>query len=429
MSKGEALAIVIGVVLLCGIGVIALLVLNVNAERRKRDAARAVEEITREEALAAEQDAAIPEMGEFGEPRRPTAEELTAFTALFDAVGQAQQRGDRVAVRAKCDSLRMLEELLRLNAAANHPGGRAGFRREVLAADGPCIVDKDARWTRTDIRWVRPSPKQDEAMLVVIHHDSDGERVTRRWWVVRRLGVWKLYDASDRFFEVRQTRAWAFNLALDKAQGVGEQNTAYDAVLRGWGRLNRQDRGDEAERWLAPGRGISLPPLLAALRETLEARIAAIRGDMDRALRHLDAAEAIHGGVPAIHLTRAEVYNGTGRFDEALAAVAKYNSIYGADAASSTAEGVALAGLKRNSEAAIAYRAALDDAPDTSEALDGLRRVLPDADKSELTDRIRKARDPRKLCDQAVLLARAAGDDMGVAALLAGLRKAQPDAP
>jgi hypothetical protein len=102
--------------------------------------------------------------------------------------------------------------------------------------------------------------------------------------------------------------------------------------------------------------------------------------------------------------------NGLHRPEEALASIQKYLDKLGDGGPIEVEKGEALAALKRDTDAAAAYRRGLAIEPDSAEDLEGLRRVLPPGQKAEIGQRLARSPDPKSAFHRVAREATIAGD-------------------
>jgi hypothetical protein len=425
--------VIVSVMLMGGL---TLLVRHVATLRKETQARRAAEERDRQRE-ADRREVAVA----FNDPVPPTADEAATFERVFAALGRDLANEDRSAIAAAFDMERFASEIGRwggLNAlpGGNSPQNRAAFIRGMQQGVGQALANNPLiRWERTEIRRVRWSADRNEAVVIAVHRSAALEDYPTkvRWWLIKQPGGWKVYDLEELDMGTRLSSL--MGSMLD--QGVIRQlmadptrfQNAATAIREGAVAIVLQRDVAEAERQLNLTRGIDLPAPLAALREILDGRIRLERGDGEGALERFDEVERLMPGIPVLGLARASALASLARYDEALPLVQKYQAELGPSADSLLVEGVCLEGLNRAADAATAYRKALDDHPALADAFDGLRRVLPNAKKAELGDRLAKTRDPAKLFDQLTNLARQDQDDAAVEAYEAAFRKLLPNDP
>ncbi|MBA4063141.1 MAG: hypothetical protein C0501_05405 [Isosphaera sp.] len=375
----------------------------------------------------------------FNAPVEPSGEEAGEFARVLARFSDAVRDRDADAMTGLFAPDRVLDEVARQAGGgvpvASDPGFRAGFTSGFRAGAQGIVSNPLFRWDSTAVRRVRWAADGSEAVVVAAHRrraEVGGEPVQltikARWWFVRRGGAWRVYDFEDLDGGVRLTAgmaalfAPAFRDRLPQIQGaVAGLRDAQAALLDG--------DLDAVEAGLARVRTADLPAALDAVVTFLEAAARLGRGDPDGALKALDRAGELNPDMPGRHALRAAALNATGDHAGALAAADLYVSQLGPDADVDVHRGVALSWLNRAEEAAAAFRRALDDDPDSKDALNGLRSVLPDGGKAELADRLARAPSAGRVFDDLVRAARADNDEEAVKALERGLRKALPADP
>jgi tetratricopeptide (TPR) repeat protein len=239
-----------------------------------------------------------------------------------------------------------------------------------------------------------------------------------------------VYDFEDLHMGLRVTRISAAMATPEMIERVTRDPFAFQAGLVGFREavalLSRGD-ADGADAALVPTRALPWPPPVRAVIEVTEGTILLARGDAPGALVRYAEAERLFPGMPILAAVRGSAYAALGRYTDALAAVRAYQKEVGPDALSCTLEGHALEGLGRAAEAAGAYRRALDELPESADAFNGLRRVLPGDQKKELGARFARMKDPPKHYSELVQAARHDGDGAAVDVLLDGLLALAPD--
>lgn len=442
MGKKGIVALVVAASLLCSAGLVGFLFLvKFAADRRQaretETQAKVAEERTR--ALEAERAAERKEVGAaFSDPQTPTQDEVARLSPIFHKLGRALEAGDTNGAAEAFDVTRMMTELEQIGTFDQLPARdkgpfKRGMQNGINNKLGQNLIANELfRWTRTDIHHVRWSSDRQEVVVIAVHRSADMDDLPHRirWWLVRRAEGWKIYDVEDLHLGLRFTRLAAVMATPDMIQKISrnpqEFQTAITALRETFGLLAKGDveGGDKA---LAPARGVKWPKQMQAVIELAEGMILLGRGDAAGALDRIEIADRLLPEMPVISLARARAYLLLGRHAQACAAVSAYQKELGPDALSCTLEGEALEAQGKNAAAAAAFRRALDEAAESTEAFDGLRRVLPDAQKKELGDRLARVKEPQKIYDELVRLARADGDEAAANALLDGLLKAKPD--
>ena len=408
--------------------------LNARQEAKRREAELQAAEQAR--LLKEERDRDRAEAAAaFADPVPPTRSEAAEFESLLGRINTAMQRQNAVALLALFDTERLFTEIVRQSRGRLPLAARDGFMQGFQKGASSVIFNPLFHWDRTEIRRVRWSGDRKEAVIIAVHKqaipiDEAPQTITFkiRWWLVHRPGGWKVFDYEDLDGGIRATALIATLITPDVLTRQPQIRGALLALRDAQAAIVRGDV-DAVEQALARCRGVDLPAPISALVSLLEGGVQIRRGRFDAALKSLERAEQLNPDMPGRHYIHAICLNALGDHAQALVEIEAYIAQLGADGEANIERGLALEGLNREAEAAAAYRQALGDQPDSVEALDGLRRVLPDADKGELAERIAKAANPAKLYDELVPLAQDDSDNVGASALLAGLRKARPDDP
>src|SRR5205807_4591930 len=118
-----------------------------------------------------------------------------------------------------------------------------------------------------------------------------------------------------------------------------------------------------------------------------------------------------HADMPGVDLLKGIDFNDLGQFDKALKHLQAYQALLGHDATVCRETVQALRGLGRDQEAAGVYRRALDDEPQNEELfLEFIRSLPPGEPRDDLAARFRKLADPRRSFDVYAEDCRAAHD-------------------
>ncbi|HEY1186517.1 MAG TPA: hypothetical protein VGE74_02620 [Gemmata sp.] len=445
MSRRAIVALVLGGCFVCIVGLVGVIgLLRFAGDRRganrEQERARAALALAPDRQQNAERIAApIVDWAEVAAAYTnsdPTPDEVAEFAPLFDELGRALAREDAAAADRFCDLDRVLDEVIAVSGwradtpaqtrAELAPDFRGGFARWM-------VQNKGLRWTHTDVRRVVWQGGRSEATVYVVHRTATGDSFKTLWWVVQRPDGWRVFDTADLFIAARFTREPVTTNAPEVLQLAvlepGRYAVVRDALVRATRALDNGANVVVADEALESARGLRLPPEDAALVAILEGRILSHQNDIDAALLQFETADRLVPGMPAAQSYRATALNRAGRYEEALSAAHEYQRRCGPDCHVFVIEGFALEGLARDREATAVYRRALDDDPDSADALRGLGRMLPAGKKDELGARLAKARNPRRLYDQMVWGMGDRRDEVVAELLLNALRKAKPDDP
>ncbi|MCE9567841.1 MAG: hypothetical protein K8U57_38065 [Planctomycetes bacterium] len=374
----------------------------------------------------------------FSDPTTPTVQDAEIFGGVLTRLGDAISRKDVDAVGAAFDGERFTDELDRRGVIDRIPGSRARNREECIQRACPMFgtslaANESFQWDQVDVRRIRWSSDRTEAIVSAQHrHPLNPETVNKvRWWFVRTPAGWKVYDLEELDLGIRFTELLGLLLTKDVLDQLGTNPKQLQAgalgIREAIAAIVVRKNVDEAERHLDAARRIKLPPILLAIVRLIEARIFIEKLNPEEALKRIDEADQLHPNIPVSGVIRSTTLTLLGRPDEALPLIRKYLDEIGPDADGYLVEGAALEGLRRPEEAAAAYRKSLDQAPDVPEALEALRRVLPEDQKAELGTRLTKAADPVKLYEEVLTLASEANDTHAIEELLRGLRLAAPN--
>lgn len=150
---------------------------------------------------------------------------------------------------------------------------------------------------------------------------------------------------------------------------------------------------DKASEWARKSTGLTIPPMLEALRWNL---FAAIEVELDPvlALEYLDKAEAFDEGMAVVSYLRCSAHLLLENYDQVVRHAQDYLRRFGADADTFYAMGIALDQLGETEEAIEAYKAGLSDTPESIDIVAELAHVLPKDRKSEFVPYFKALPDP-----------------------------------
>lgn len=396
------------------------------------DAARRHRHAEREAAIRAQEDALRDADRAAGRALlsravAPTPGDLAAFEPLFDSLGRALDQQNAAVAASHFDLDRMFEQIVGRTPTASDS---ADFHRVGRQTFGSALVgNPQLRWSRTSIRRIRWSADHSVAVVATVHRDdaaSSRHDLKMRWWLASTSNGWKIYDLEEIDGGLRFSLSVAQLLAPDGTVDPLRFQKAVD-VLHAAQFAVRAGDADAAEKALAHIDYPNPPPPFSALLAMIEGRVQVLRGDFAAALRDYDRAAHFNPDMPAIHLARTIALARWGKFADALEEAMESTEVLGSDPAVSYWEGYCLEGLGRTADAVKAYAAALDESPDSADALHGLRRMLPPERKGELAARLGKTRKPLLAFDSLLSAARKDRDDAAAEALLDWLLKNHPD--
>ncbi len=290
--------------------------------------------------------------------------------AFFDNFGKLASAADRRIVD-KFDFEMMLE-------AANQQGLTTSFSRRQSEAFvkgmkigarqkfGPQM--QKLGWETVNIHSVRFLKGTDEALVFVRHRDSDGLQSKIRWWLIRRDGIWRIYDFED--LDVCLRCSVLISTAM-QGNNVATWTASYQSILRASNFLLAED-WDSADRALKKVDVDALPPPIKALYFMLLASIRLGQENPADALAEIDLAERANPDMPILHYQRAYAFAALGENEKALENAAKYEALLGADADVYCIRGDALLALGRREEALESYRKGVVDDAESTDNIYGL---------------------------------------------------------
>ncbi|HYV36138.1 MAG TPA: tetratricopeptide repeat protein, partial [Gemmataceae bacterium] len=334
-----------------------------------------------------------------------TTEEITAeLKEMFDDLGKALDARDPVRLsnlfnlECLCDEL-VAQGALPALALNDRQGFIAGMRQSI----GPALARQAVlmHWTDSEIKHLKLLGTG-RAVVVVRHRDKDNLIMRMRWWVVKTQGAWRIYDYEDLDMSTRLSTAMG-SVLVGAGLDVGEMNRIKSLsadLQQAMVAIVVQHNVDLAEQKLKNLEGKNLPRLLDAQRWVLKGLVFLARQQHDAALDAWNNAEAIQPDMPALNLLRAIAYNRSGKWELALKCAEAYRELLGDDGTVCLEIGEALRGLNRHADAAVAYRKALDDNPQSADAFLGLiRSMTPQDNRDDLGGRFLKLTQHRENFD------------------------------
>lgn len=325
------------------------------------------------------------------------------------------------------DGGRFIEEAEQLRLMRRPSAGDpAAYDRQIAAAACKGLVDGNVLvWDRHEVRRIRLLPGGDEAIVGARMWFGTGRMFTMRWWARTTDGgrTWRWYDCeleggwrdtveagADFGSEQVPGPAWASDLATYR-------NLRNAANGSKWDQVDQFSKTLDAAQLPAPLEAEACR--MRGLRLVMANRYA-------DALKQYDRSLALRPDCPNALLMRAKCHDALGQYDKALADSEKYRAEYANNNLIDLHRGYALAGLKRYPEAAAAFHACLDDYPDNEDALVGLARMLPAADKSEVGVRMARSTRPKDLFRAAASALDGADDAASLEVLVDAYRQRVP---
>jgi len=283
----------------------------------------------------------------------------------------------------------------------------------------------------TEVRGVKFIVPDREAVVITRHSAQDqGEtiRFKMRWWLINDNG-WRAYDMEEAAIAGRSSElggAVFTEVVARGVAGVNEQKVRVASFLEAQACLARAEF-DKAERLLAdPDLELlptSLRPFLKVWRAIVKVRLE----KFPEALTLINEIEKAMPDCPVLHYMLAACYSSTAEWDKVLVAGRKYIDLIGEDEDICIYMGNAYHGLDRRPEAAVEYRKALDDVPESETALMGLIISLKPEEKGELAVRFARFKDPAS--HLSALIVQAGEDNLAIEMLVGVVRKKSPNDP
>jgi tetratricopeptide (TPR) repeat protein len=184
------------------------------------------------------------------------------------------------------------------------------------------------------------------------------------------------------------------------------------------------------ERRLKLIENASLPKNFDALRHLAVALSSLDRKDTNDAVKALERAQLINPDLPRVILASAILYGRLGNLEKSAKYLQEFEDRFGDDSLTCRLRGATLMDLGRREEAAVAYRKALDQNPDDSEAFFGLVRCLePGEARDDLGARFAKLSDGHVHFDKLVRTCLDLRDGETLRDLAAAMKRADPKHP
>ena len=276
------------------------------------------------------------------------------------------------------DSERLLDEVAQHSPPVRRMGARdrADFVRAFEGGFTSQLGKQPVfQWDKCDVKRVAAHPVASKELVLYLRARlAAGVDAKLRWWLHRRDGRWRVYDFEDLDGGVRVSRLIA--TVVTPGGDVAPWSSAMPNLQQAVAAI-QSGNVDDAEKALRRLDAVQLPPEIDALRHVAWCSVHLGRGEHEKALATCDRAAALSPGMPVVDFQRAVAMNRLARYEEALAAARRYAELLGADADLAVEMGAAFEGLGRSDEALRAYRAGLDDGPDSAENFAGVVRLAP----------------------------------------------------
>jgi hypothetical protein len=346
--------------------------------------------------------------------------DVAAVNLMLTQLGRALDQRQGAAAASLFDFHRMAEETLAqpgvpsygIGGARNVAAGfRTSFTQDFVSGTGL------RGWNRHQVHRVDRSAGDDDEVLVYARHwDADGESFRFRWWLRRSGRGWRVYDYEELTEAYRTSVCMGEGMSAAAAAN-GAWSTSYQHVLDA---IAANGKGDQAaaEASLRKADGAWLPPQCEATRWVTWCYARYGQGRYDEALAAIAKADAAAPNMPLVHTMRSLSHLAKGEYEQALAATRRFEDALGPVADNLHTAGLALAGLGRGVEAADAHRRGLDEDPDSADNLVALAAVLPDDGKAEVADRFARSSMSREHFDRVADQVEDAGDDVSLRLLV-----------
>jgi tetratricopeptide (TPR) repeat protein len=423
-----------------GMVLLGLVALMLFAAYKIRTAAQEKRAIQEAELQKQREEYAKNALAAFRPPVQPSADDTRTFERVLSSLGQTLEQNDERKVINVFDLERFVQELVNRGILDQSPGGdsksnRDEFARNLRSEGGIATLVASFtqfRGEKTTIQQLRWSADRKEVVVVASHLSTINQHWYKmRWWMINKGGAtWKVYDFEEIDFGLRRSEAYALTVTDTSNPELERQSTEIQMVTENLRQATLaivfQKDPDSAQETLEGTRAATLPPQLVSSQALVEGRIQLARGKNEAALERFEEAEKLHQGAPIVNRLRATTLAAVGRAEEALPLLRSYMLELGPGADEYVVEGTVYGHLNDHEKARDSFRKALDIQPSSFEAMNGLRRELDNTDKSELGKRLAQAPEPAQLYRELLDSAHRDGDEAGAAALVAGVRKANP---
>jgi tetratricopeptide (TPR) repeat protein len=325
-------------------------------------------------------------------PTSVSPAELRSFRTTFDRLEAARTRHDAKGMADCYDFEAMLEEVRRYDPSLTATSGRKYVDSFAIGFTNTGVRQQPlTSWSRYDVKEVRFLDDSHRGAVVYLREwRLQGESEKVRYWLVRRAGGWRIYDREILENGIRTTENTAMALNSGYVANVPSAVATLDKATQHL----IADEIPQAEAAMKTLDLVALPPFTDAQRHVRWATVHIRQSKYDLALSDLDKAEVLRPGMPAVDNLRALALNRLGRYAEARDVAEKYLAEVGGEALGYRHLGDALAGLKQNEAAIAVYRKAIADAPDDSDDMIALARLLPAGSKAELIPILRQSKHP-----------------------------------
>ncbi|MFO0945200.1 MAG: hypothetical protein U1D30_04520 [Planctomycetota bacterium] len=233
----------------------------------------------------------------------------------------------------------------------------------------------------------------DERIAIVEHSDAARHRSLARWWLSRENGEWRAFDREDSAVGLCMSTQLAMNLLPDlypREQVLQSLRVLERATDEAVGHVELRDCLFDLVH-------VRLPKAFDAHRRVLLALLALKEGRYRNAMQHLDVADELKGGAPAVLALKTTALQKLGRFRRSLGVISKYRELLGDDATARCLEARALAGLGNTEASLNLLQRSLKSDSNEEEYWFAFGMTLPRARKDELTKLLLQKPLPRDL--------------------------------
>lgn len=317
---------------------------------------------------------------------------------VLEALVGAIEADDASRVSALLSSERTVRESEKLPNLRKLSASERATLSGVLATSALRMLKADGgnTWTRLTLDKTDVVEDEDQAVAFTQIELEDGGSLRMQFWLSKEKLGWRIYDWK----KVGEGMRVSTRIGTMVASLSGDSNSLYVHLLAAAARLANEGKLGEADRFLQRIADIELPEELESQRWTLYARIKSSQGLAEEALRCLEFADAFQPDQPTVLALQSAMHCTLGNYETALEAARQAADRLEDKARGFALIGNALRGLKRDEEAANAYRQGLAADPNSLENLGGLGSVLSTDEMPELAQRLGNVTDSRDLFEK-----------------------------
>lgn len=324
-----------------------------------------------------------------------------AITTCLDQLNVALKVRDETGIKQRWDGMRIAAELQRLGDFKDVPSRslpQLGDNILTGLIKGFVRIADQTIWDKHVVKKITYSASGDEAEVYDLSWRRVGQQqliVKMRWWMRRTNNQWKLWDAEDLSVGLR-TSTLLHIAAVQLNNGAAQSSLADVGPLIN--SVTKRLEQDDVEGALADLHKLDqsqVPAEMEALRLSTWAVYYLHIHDPKQSLMMCDKALATKQDCPLVFMLRATALNQLREFDKALEATKDWEDALGGDRDMYYQRSVALTGVGRQPDAAIALGQALDVDPDAPLLLGELARTLPNGQHDTLHARFAACSDKR----------------------------------